>query len=63
MREAKIVVKPAEDGRKEILCHDPATGRDVRTGLTVGPGQVEAQVRQLKQQLEQAGTHVSVHEA
>ena len=61
--EARIVVKGAEaDGRHEIICHDPQTGRDVRTGLKVSGADVERQVRQLKGQLEQAGNRVTGHE-
>jgi hypothetical protein len=62
-REARIVVGKADgQGRHEILCHDPVTGRDVKTGLAVGRDQVESNVRQLKETLERAGNRVTVKE-
>lgn len=60
--EARIVVKPAREGKREILCYDPQTGREIPTGLCVWPNQVETEVRKLKRQLEQAGNYCTVKE-
>ena len=60
--EARIVVRPLGDGRREVLCFCPQTNREIATGLKLWPGEVEEKVRQLKRQLERAGNYCRVVE-
>jgi hypothetical protein len=60
--EARILIKRLPDGRREILCYDPQTERDIPTGMRLWPGEVDERVRQLKTQLEQADNYVVVKE-
>lgn len=57
-KEARIIVKPGPEGQREISCYDPATGREVATGLKGG----EKEIRQIKESLEKAGNRVTVRE-
>ena len=61
-REARIIVQGRKDGKQEVFCYDPKTGRTTQTGLAVAPSEVEATVKNIKQTLEQAGNHVTVKE-
>lgn len=56
--EARIIVKPGPEGRREISCYDPVTGRESATGLRGG----DQEIRQIKETLERAGNRVTVKE-
>lgn len=60
--EVRILLKKHEaSGKYELSLLDPATGRESRTGLMVGPDRasIDKQVRELKETLERSGSWVS----
>lgn len=60
--EARIVIRPGPDGRREVFCFDPQTGREIRVHDGLHPREVNGRVRSLKEQLERAGNYVVVKE-
>jgi hypothetical protein len=58
----KVLVRPRPGGYCELSCVDARSGREVRTGLVVGRGALDGEIRKLKLTLERAGNHVQVRE-
>lgn len=59
--EARILLRPARDGKRELVVLDPKTNRESQTGLLCGPSQadIDATVRKVKLALERSGSWVS----
>jgi hypothetical protein len=61
--ETRICIrKNKRTGRVEISVYDPASRKEVRTGMEVWPGEVDANVFALKSKLERAGNRVTFAE-